>query len=499
MTLVILLPWLAAPAAGDRIAEVTGELKKWHKVTITFEGPETSETADPNPFTDYRLAVNFRQANREYVVPGYYAADGDTAQTSADSGNKWRVHFAPDGTDRWTYSVSFRKGRNVAKEMRAVGADIVYVCDVDEARARQARQELEAGKLVADMRRIFDDPSVDAVVIATPDHWDAPATILACEAGKHVYVEKPCAHNIREGRLMVEAARRTKRVVQVGSQSRSTTVLREAMQALAEGAIGDVLVAKAWNSQRRRNIGHAAPSDPPAGFDYDLWVGPAPMRPFQKNCHHYNWRWFYNFGTGDAGNDGVHELDLARWGLGVTGHPVRASGFGKKLHFNDDQQFPDTQYVTFEYPKTQAGGRKHTLIYEHRLWSPYKQEGYENGNVFYGTEGYMIVSKGSGWKIYGSNNKRKRQEEGRYSVPEHATDFLDAIRSGRKPNADIEVGQGSAVLAHLSNILARTNAGTLAFDGEKERIVGMPEAKALVGRTYREGHWAVPEGVEPNA
>jgi predicted dehydrogenase len=383
--------------------------------------------------------------------------------------------------------------------MRTVGADVAYVCDVDEAHARQAKEQLDAGKAVADMRRVFEDSSVDAVVIGTPDHWHAPATILACEAGKHVYVEKPCAHNIREGRLMIEAARRTKRVIQVGTQSRSTSAFREAMQLLAEGVIGDVLVAKAWNSQRRRDIGHAEPSEPPAGFDYDLWVGPAPMRPFQKNCHHYNWHWFYNFGTGDAGNDGVHELDLARWGLGVTGHPVRASGMGEKLHFDDDQQFPDTQYVTFEYPSTSAGGRKRTLIYEHRIWSPYKQEGHENGNALYGTDGYMMLSKTSGWKIYGRNNKRKRSEEGRFSVREHATDFFDAMRNGRKPNADIEIGHKAAVLAHLSNILARTNAGTLAFDGENESIVGTPEAEALVGRTYRKGHWAVPERGQQDA
>lgn len=213
--------------------------------------------------------------------------------------------------------IGCKQGRNVSRDMCKVGANVTYVCDVDDAHAQKAKGELQAEKAVSDMRRVFDDSSVDAVVIATPDHWHVPATILACKAGKHLYVEKPCSHNIREGWLAVEAARRTRRVVQVGTQSRGTAVLREAMQALAEGVIGEVLVAKAWNSQRRKNVGHAEPSNPPPGFDYDLWVGPAPMRPFQSNCHHYTWHWFYDFGTGDAGNDGIHEL-------AVFGHAVYA-------------------------------------------------------------------------------------------------------------------------------------------------------------------------------
>ena len=403
---------------------------------------------------------------------------------------------AAGAADRVTLGIiGCSRGLYVAREMAQQNVKIAYVCDPDEARMERAREETKAGQAVADMRRIFDDPAVDAVVVATPDHWHGPAAILACEAGKHVYVEKPCSHNIREGRLMIEAARRTKRIMQVGSQSRSTTVLKNGIQLLREGAIGDILVAKAWNSQRRSNIGRQQPSEPPPGFDYDLWVGPAPMRPFQANCHHYTWHWWYDFGTGDAGNDGVHELDIARWGLGVDSHPSRASGHGGKLYFDDDQQFPDTQYVVFEYPGKGPGGRKRELIYEHRIWSPYVQEGHENGNAFYGTEGCMILGKGSGWKLYGPKNALIREEQGKFSVAEHVADFLEAIRSGRRPNADIEIGHGAAVLAHLGNLVARTGRGTLQFDPEAEQILDAPEANALVKRTYREGHWAVPENV----
>lgn len=387
--------------------------------------------------------------------------------------------------------IGMSRGRVLAKEFAAHGVKIAYVCDVDAGRLARAQKESGAEQAVGDLRRILDDPAVDAVAVAAPDHWHASAAILACEAGKHVYVEKPCAHNIREGRLMIEAARRTGRVMAVGSQSRSTTVLKNGIQSLREGAIGEVLVAKAWNSQRRNDIGRMKPSDPPDGFDYDLWVGPAPMRPFQANCHHYTWHWWYDFGTGDAGNDGIHELDIARWGLGDPNHPTHISGHGAKMFFDDDQQFPDTQYVAFEYPTAENGGKGKLLIYEHRIWSPYVQEEHENGNAFYGTEGYMILSKMGGWKLYGPKNELLKQEDGWYSMPEHTADFLAAIRTGKKPNAGIEIGHQSAVLIHLANILARNERRELVFDPVGEQFVDNAEANALIRRTYREGHWAV--------
>src|SRR5687767_8392620 len=306
---------------------------------------------------------------------------------------------------------------------------LAYVCDPDESRRNGAADTAEKlsgtrPKAVADMRRVFEDKAVDAVVIATTDHWHAPATILACDAGKHVYVEKPCAHNIREGRLMIEAAKRNKRVIQVGTQSRSGPAVREAMQALREGIIGDILASKAWNSQLRANIGHAKPSKPPDGVDYELWLGPAPHVPFQANRFHYTWHWWYDFGTGDMGNDGVHDLDIARWGLGVDTHPSVITAAGGKLFFDDDQQFPDTQTVIFEYP---ANGKKKQLIYEQRIWSPYHQEGYENGNAFYGTKGVLILGKQSGWKVIGAGNKPGKSGSGGLSQPDHHSDWFQAI------------------------------------------------------------------------
>jgi predicted dehydrogenase len=212
---------------------------------------------------------------------------------------------------------------------------IAYVCDVDANRAQSAAKlAADAGhspKVVKDLRQVLDDKQVDAVWIATPDHWHAPAGILACDAGKHVYVEKPCAHNVREGRLLLEAARRNKRVVQTGHQSRSTAHVIQAMQLLKEGVIGEVLVAKAWNSQLRGNLGHVKPQDPPSHLDWEFWLGPAPFRSYQPNIHPGSWRFFYAFGAGDIGNDGVHDIDIARWGLGVTTQPTTVTALGSKL------------------------------------------------------------------------------------------------------------------------------------------------------------------------
>ena len=379
-------------------------------------------------------------------------------------------------------------------------AEIACVCDPDSDRAAEAaRIVTKAGKptpkVAADLRRVLEDSSIDAVLIATPDHWHAPAAILACEAGKHVYVEKPCAHNLREGRLLVEAARKNRRIVQVGTQSRSAAHVREAVQALREGIIGDVLVAKAWNSQLRASIGRAKPASPPASVDYDLWLGPAPHVPFQTNRFHYSWHWWYDFGTGDMGNDGVHDLDIARWGLGVDTHPSVVTAAGGKLFFDDDQQFPDTQMVIFDYPGTGASGRKKQLIFEQRIWSPYHQEGHENGNAFYGTKGVMVLGKKDGWKVIGARNQPGKTGSGSLSQPDHHTDFFRAIRTGKTPAADIDGAHLSASLCHLGNIAARTGR-VLRFDPAKERILDDERANELVGRRYRKGHWADPNATK---
>ena len=376
--------------------------------------------------------------------------------------------------------------------------EVAYVCDPDRDRLAAAAKLVQdatgqAPKAVEDLRRVLEDPRVEAVWIATPDHWHAPAAILALNAGKHVYVEKPCCHNLREGKLMVEAAQRTGKLLQVGTQSRSTAVVREAVERVRKGEIGEVLVAKAWNSQRRGNIGKAKPTEPPANLNYDLWTGPAQLVPYRENLLPGRWRWFYDFGCGDMGNDGVHDIDVAIWGLGVTTHPTRATSLGGKYFFDDDQQFPDTQYAVFEYPVEGKPGIMKQLIFEQRIWSPYVQEGYENGAAFYGTEGMLIIGHTVGWKLYGPKNKLVAERTGTADLPAHHDNFLGCVRGEQQSlNAPGSTGVLSAGLCHLANISARVGR-TVTFDPVKVKIENDDQANVLVGRRYRPGHWAAPK------
>jgi len=388
------------------------------------------------------------------------------------------------------------RGAGLAEEFADL-ANVAYVCDPDETRRRPIQDRTHAQHAVADLRRILDDPSVDAVVIATPDHWHAPTAILACEAGKHVYVEKPCSHNLREGRLLVEAARRNKRVVQHGTQSRSNPFIAGAMQMLREGVIGDVLVAKAWDIQRRVNIGRGTPSDPPPGVDYDLWVGPAEFVPFQANRFHYHWHWWYNFGVGGLGADGPHEIDYARWGLGVETHPTTVAGLGGKYYFDDDQEYPDTGTVVFEWPGDGQAGHKRQLIFELRIWSTNYPFNVDSGAEFYGTKGKMFLSKRGKLEILDEDNKPiTAQPKDPPQLLGHAADFLDAIKTGRRPNAEIEIGHHSTALIHLGNLAMRVGR-SLNVDPATEQIIGDDNANQLLGRRYRkEGHWAIPKGTQ---
>lgn len=377
-------------------------------------------------------------------------------------------------------------------------ARIVAVCDVDQTRLQAAAEAVSSGSgtapaAVADMRQLLANREIEAVFIATPDHWHSPAAILALDAGKHVYVEKPCSHNIREGRLLADAVARSGKLLQVGTQSRSTECVADAIQRIHNGEIGEVLTAKAWNSQRRGSIGHAEPSDPPATLDFDAWVGPAPMVRYQRNLLHGIWRWWYDFGCGDIGNDGVHDIDVALWGLGAKDHPTRVTCFGSKLYFDDDQQFPDTQYSICEYAPDEKG-RKKQLIFEQRIWSPYVQEGYENGAAFYGTDGYVILGHSVGWRLY-KKNELVAERKGGADLKAHHDNFLACVRGEAQTlNADVHVGHRAATIVHLSNIAARTGA-VLEFDPVKERITNHEKAAAMVARAYRREHWAVPKGI----
>jgi predicted dehydrogenase len=376
-------------------------------------------------------------------------------------------------------------------------AEVVHVCDVDEQRLAAGLKIAAGAQGATDLRRLLDDPTVDAVTIVTPDHWHVPAALLALAAGKHVYVEKPCCHNVREGQLLRAAAAKSNRVVAHGTQSRSNPAIRQAIAMLHDGLIGDVLLAKCWNWQQRKDIGHREPSAPPPGVDYDTWVGPAEWMPFQANRFHYDWHWWYNFGCGDMGNDGIHELDYALWGLGVTTHPSTVSAAGGKFFFDDDQQFPDTQQVTFEYAGDGKPGGRRMLIYEQRLWSTTYPNNVDSGAEFYGTKGRMFLSKRGKFEVVGERNKpldAKLDQEIRSAGPANFKNWLDCIQSGGEPHANIENAVRTATAVHLGNIATRLQQ-TIRFDPAKEQIIGDDEANELLNRRYRaDGHWAIPAG-----
>lgn len=374
--------------------------------------------------------------------------------------------------------------------------NVTHVCDVDQNVVEGACKMIEdSGRkrppLVADLRRCLDDKSVDAIVMGTPIHWHAPGTILACDAGKDVYVEKPISHNIREGRLMVEAARRNNRIVQAGTQIPSLPVAQAFQEHVQSGKLGRVLMAKAWNAQLRRNIGRLPDEPVPAGIDYDIWTGPLPMLPFNRNRFHGTVNWHWHYGAGDIGNDGVHQLDLARRALGVQ-LPLRVSGMGRKLYFDDDQQTPDTMNITYDF------GEK-LIAFEQRLWNPYGLEGCDNGVAVYGDKGIAQIGRFNGrnfeYRIMDERGKAIHGEVDRspsIDTP-HARNFLDCIWSRGKPRVEIEEGHWATSLAHLGNIVARSGRA-ITFDPKSETIIGDAAANRLVGREYR-AHWSRPAGV----
>jgi predicted dehydrogenase len=270
------------------------------------------------------------------------------------------------------------------------------------------------------------------------------------------------------------------------------------MQMLRDGIIGDVLVAKCWNWQLRSDIGRSQPSAVPPGVDYDTWVGPAEWLPFQANRFHYNWHWWHNFGTGDLGNDGIHDLDYALWGLGVQTHPSKISAAGGKYFFNDDQQFPDTMQATFEFPgDSQIGGRK-MLIYEQRLWSTTYPHNVDSGAEYIGTKGKMFISKRGKFEVRGERNRPLDVSLDRAPEPdlsENIQNWIECIRSGSVPNANVEIAHRAATAAHLGNIAVRLGR-TIQFDPTNERIINDDEANAMLSRRYRDGgHWGIPAGV----
>jgi len=371
-------------------------------------------------------------------------------------------------------------------------AEVVLICDPDRkvSAARAAQFEKKYGRKVeteVDLRKVYERKDIDAVTIATPNHWHSLAAIWACQAGKDVYVEKPGSHNIWEGRKLVEAAKKYNRIVQHGVQLRSAEAVREGVELLRKGVIGNVYMARGLVFRWRGSISHSPDEPAPDYLDYDLWTGPAQMRPFSKRLVHYNWHWHWDYGNGDVGNQGIHETDMCMWGLDV-GLPERITSMGGKFTFDDDKETPEILTSIYHYPK-----QKKIIQFEVRHWCTNREDGVDVGNIFYGSEGYMVIRNYDAFEVY--LGQKRQPGPSKKAGGDHYANFIKAVKSRNTSdqNGPVETVHLSSALAHLGNISYRLGR-QLQFDLQKERFVGDEEANKMLTRKYR-APFVVPEKV----
>jgi len=389
---------------------------------------------------------------------------------------------------------------------RQKDVEVAWLCDVDKrrfGRAREAIQEIQerAPKTTQDFRKILDDGTVHALVNATPDHWHALGTILACRAGKDIYVEKPLAHNLWEGRKMVEAARKYKRVVQVGTQSRSAAYVREARDYLRSGRLGEIRLVRVYNMMQHapQNPGPEVPV--PEGFDYEIWCGPAAKPPYTAGRR---WLNLWEYSCGPIAGDAVHQIDLARYLLGDPPAPKAVTHVGGIWVLQDGRDTPDTQLATFEYDGF-------SLLFQAALWTPYMHKipaHIRDGDLFpdwpfcatkveiLGTRQYMTFGRhGGGWQVYDEGTKVVEQRFGRQADNAHIEDFLRCVRTREVPAADVEQGHQSTLLCHLANIAWKAGNGRFVFDGKTETFPEAPAANAWIRRAAYREPWTIPDPV----
>ena len=433
---------------------------------------------------------------REFLDGLLVGAAGLAIRATAKSyarilGSNDRLNFAIIGLNGRGYAhlSSLKANKNAAR--------ISHVCDVDgmilKKFADSTKQETgEAPVVEKDFRHILDLKEVDAITIATPDHWHAPMAIAGLQAGKHVYVEKPCSHNPAEGALLVQAQQKYGKQVQMGNQQRSSPYTAEIIEKIHNGLIGRAYYAKAWYSNTRKSIGTGKEVPVPAELDWDLWQGPAPRRPYKDNVHPYNWHWFWIYGTGETLNNGTHEVDVCRWALGVD-YPKRASASGGRYHFKDDWQFYDTLVTSFEYDNAM-------LSWEGKCCEGMKIYGRDRGSAVMGTTGSVVIDR-DGYDIYdlkgnktGEFRVRNTQTSssdtiGRDSMTDaHFANFIAAIRTGEKLHAPVSEGNVAVTMLQLSNIAWKFNR-ELRLEPKDGRILGDDEAMKMWGREYEPG-WA---------
>jgi predicted dehydrogenase len=379
---------------------------------------------------------------------------------------------------------------------RQKNTEVIYICDVDDVAMQKGIKSVKEvtgkePKGIKDFRKILDDKDLDAVYIAAPDHWHAPASILSLKAGKHVYVEKPLSHNPHEGEMLVKASEKYNRIVQIGTQRRSWPTLAQGIDELKNGVIGKVYMANTWYANTRGPIGIGKIAPVPSNLDYNLWQGPAPHRPYKDNLIHYNWHWFWNWGTGEALNNGTHEIDVARWGLGLD-YPLKVNSVGGRYQFKDDWETPDTQVITFETPGA-------TIVWEGRSCNGSYNDNRSRGVIFHGENGSLHTGDNS-YTIYDNKNKLVKDVKSEIVVTEgvnttspgeeldavHVLNFLENIRNNRKPFADALTGHKSTLWMQLGNISQRVGH-TLNIDPANGHIVDDKDAMKYWSRDYEKG------------
>lgn len=380
------------------------------------------------------------------------------------------------------------QGMGDTKELVATDrVNIVAMCDVDSEvleskTAEIAEKQGQRPKTYSDFRKVLEDKDVDAVLIATPDHWHTYIAIAACQAGKDVYIEKPCAQDIIECQLIADAAKKYKRVVQHGTQQRSGKHFQQARDYVKSGKLGKVAFVRNWGILGRGGIGKAEPSDPPANLDYDMWLGPAPKHAYTKNRSHYNWRFFWDYGTGDMGNWGVHWLDIALWTLDL-GWPESVSSTGGMHIYDDDKETPDTQMTLYEYPGV-------TVSWELLMWARHGNDGRSVGTAFYGENGTLIVDR-NGFDVIDKNGKDiiESIKPSNDMGLAHKHDFIDAIQNRTSPIADIENGHISAAVANMGNV-SYLSGQKIRYNPQTRRLIDSTRNDLLL-RQFRDP-WQLP-------
>jgi predicted dehydrogenase len=389
------------------------------------------------------------------------------------------------------------RGGYLAKSFsKMANVEVAYLCDVEEGAITKGFNAVKDASrkptLIKDIRKLAERKDMDALVIAAPDHWHAPASILAASHGKHVYVEKPCGHNPHEGELISQALHKYGKHIQMGNQRRSFPTLIEAVKRVKEGIIGDVYFAKSWYTNNRTSMGIGKKVAVPSTLDFDLWQGPAPRKDFKDNLVHYNWHWLWHYGTGESCNNGSHEIDCCRWFMGVD-YPTRVTSAGGRYAFKDDWEAPDTQVASFEF------GDKGTITWENRSCNNMPVEGSGRGFIIYGTEGSLINKGGGDYTILDSKNKVVKEVKSEVSADPnntlsasgdldlyHLRNFIETIRGNEKLNSPVDEASKSVLLCHLANIAQRTGR-TLTCDPVNGHILQNPEAEKLWSRSYQNG------------